>query len=67
MYLTTLSLPGGRLLDFTLVPFRIGNLRLNRASESEAAWLRDMLDRESGALGCHVVSSGDNSLKVLWQ
>jgi poly-gamma-glutamate capsule biosynthesis protein CapA/YwtB (metallophosphatase superfamily) len=65
MYLPTFAFATGRLLDLTLVPFRIRNFRLNRASEQETAWLLEMLQRESSAFGCRVVMAGDNSLRVL--
>ena len=37
-----------------MMPMQIRRFRLNRASEADARWLGDVLDRESGALGARV-------------
>ena len=64
MYLPRPSLLDGRLLELTLIPFQIRKFRLNRAVRDGAAWLRNMLERESGRFGASVVLNDDNTLMV---
>jgi poly-gamma-glutamate synthesis protein (capsule biosynthesis protein) len=65
MYLPTLSASSGDLVDFRLVPFRMGKFRLNRAAREDAIWLRDTLDRESSKFGTRVTLNEDGTLTVL--
>ncbi len=67
MYLPRLAAADGRLLDLRLVPFQIRKFRLNWASPEDAAWLRDVLDRESRPLGARVHTNPDQSLSVAWR
>lgn len=64
MYLPTLSAGDGRLLALRLIPFRIRNFRLNRATPEEAQWLQRRLDRESARLGARVGLGADRTLAV---
>jgi poly-gamma-glutamate capsule biosynthesis protein CapA/YwtB (metallophosphatase superfamily) len=48
------------------VPVRIRRFRVNRASAEEAAWLRDMLDREGRAFGTSVRPGPDGTLLLHW-
>ena len=66
MYLPRLATSGGQLVDFTLIPLQIRRFRLNRASERDAAWLRDVLNRESSKFGVRVMSGEDDALAVRW-
>lgn len=47
MYLASIDMAKGRLTRLELLPFRIENFRLNRASSEEAQWLCEVLNRES--------------------
>jgi poly-gamma-glutamate capsule biosynthesis protein CapA/YwtB (metallophosphatase superfamily) len=47
MYLPRFSRSDATLLELRMIPFRIRNFRLQRASDRDATWLRDVLDRES--------------------
>jgi poly-gamma-glutamate capsule biosynthesis protein CapA/YwtB (metallophosphatase superfamily) len=67
MYLPIHSASNGNLLELNLTPFQIRKFRLNRASRQDAAWLRDILVRESGDFGTRVVLNEDNTLTVLWR
>jgi poly-gamma-glutamate capsule biosynthesis protein CapA/YwtB (metallophosphatase superfamily) len=46
MYLPTIEAATGDLVRLAIVPFQIKRIRLNRASPSDVAWIRDILSRE---------------------
>jgi poly-gamma-glutamate capsule biosynthesis protein CapA/YwtB (metallophosphatase superfamily) len=54
MYFPTIDAVTGKLIFLLMVPMRIKNFRLNDASPQEAAWLADMMARESTRLGAGV-------------
>ena len=54
MYLPAVDRFTGRLIDLRLAPMRLRHFRLNRASREEAEWLRDTINRESGAFDFRV-------------
>ncbi|PPQ27343.1 CapA family protein [Rhodopila globiformis] len=54
------AVPGA--LDLQPMPIRY--FRLNRPSAPDAAWLHDVLARESGSLGARIVPRGDNSFAL---
>lgn len=56
---------GGAVVGLEARPFRIARLRLNRASDEEAGWLADRLDRESVAFGVRVRAAGGR-LRFAW-
>jgi len=66
MYLPRLAISTGRLLELRLVPFRIRQFRLNRASRQDAAWLRATLERESAGWGAPLTLNEDSSLSLRW-
>jgi poly-gamma-glutamate capsule biosynthesis protein CapA/YwtB (metallophosphatase superfamily) len=66
MYLPRLAVPGGRLLELRLVPFRLRKFRLDRAAHEETAWQQSTLDRESARFGTHVRLDDGNDLSVHW-
>jgi poly-gamma-glutamate capsule biosynthesis protein CapA/YwtB (metallophosphatase superfamily) len=66
MYLPSLSASSGALIGLRLVPFQIRNFRLNRASRDDAAWLRDVLGRESGRFGTSTTMNDDGAFAVTW-
>ncbi len=65
MYLPRVRATAG-LAGMTMVPFRIRRFRLERASEPDAAWLRDRLDNESRRFGTRVELATDGTLRVAW-
>ena len=67
LYIVTLSASDGRLVDLTLKPFKISRFRLNRAARADAAWLRDMLDRESRQFGVRVALNPDNGALAVFR
>jgi poly-gamma-glutamate synthesis protein (capsule biosynthesis protein) len=50
-----------------MVPLQIRNFRLNRASRGDAAWLRDVVNREGGRFGTRARLGPDNELTLAWQ
>ena len=65
MYFPVIDANGGRLLRLTLVPTRIGRLRVNRASAEDLAWLQAMLNREGQPFGTRVARERD-VLRLSW-
>jgi poly-gamma-glutamate synthesis protein (capsule biosynthesis protein) len=60
MYLPRFARGTNALLELQIVPFIIRNFRLQRASGADAAWLRDVLDRESRRFATRVtLTRGD--------
>jgi poly-gamma-glutamate synthesis protein (capsule biosynthesis protein) len=65
MYLVEVDAREGRLVGARLVPLRARRFRLNRASEADAKWLCELLNR-LGAPFTRVEPQGDNSMAVRW-
>jgi poly-gamma-glutamate capsule biosynthesis protein CapA/YwtB (metallophosphatase superfamily) len=53
-YIVSLALKGGRLLNLEMLPFRIRQLRLERARHDDAHWLAETLNRMSVSLGTKI-------------
>lgn len=66
MYFLTLD-PDSRLAGFEMTPLRIRRFRLERVSRDEAAWLRDMFNREGKPLNTAVSLNPDLSLTLRWR
>ena len=64
MYFVTMETSTGRLVRLQLIPTRIKQFRINKASGREARWLMDVLNRESSEFGIRVAVNPDNSLTV---
>ena len=67
MYFVQLDPMSGNFIGLRMKPTRVRNLRVNRASPSEALWLRDTLNREGERLGTWVELSGDGTLVLHWR
>ena len=65
MYLPTLAFSDGRLLELTMVPFRIRNFRLNRAGKDDVAWLYRRLASESAMLGAEITLQDGAGMALL--
>ncbi|MBI3974081.1 MAG: hypothetical protein HY332_22615 [Chloroflexi bacterium] len=46
---------------------QVRRFRLNRASEADAQWLCDLLNRLGAPFGTHVQVEGDHSLALRWR
>ncbi|ARO87219.1 poly-gamma-glutamate biosynthesis protein [Nitrosospira lacus] len=66
MYFARTESSTGNLISLHMTPMRIKKFRLNRASANDAAWLRDILNREGKKFGTSVELNADNSLMLRW-
>ncbi|MEE8118117.1 MAG: CapA family protein [Gammaproteobacteria bacterium] len=66
MYFVSIDAETGKLVHLQLTPMQIKRLKVNRASEAGALWLRDTLNREGEKFGTRVEMSQDNSLVLKW-
>ncbi|MFP3943483.1 MAG: CapA family protein [Alphaproteobacteria bacterium] len=66
MYFPSVSPSDGRLARCRMVPLRIRNFRLNRASREEADWLAQTLNREGKPFGTAVRRGPDGDLLLDW-
>jgi poly-gamma-glutamate synthesis protein (capsule biosynthesis protein) len=57
----------GNLVDLQMTPTHIKNFKVNRASKTDAQWLRDTLNREGKKLGTRVELNEDNTLTLQWE
>jgi poly-gamma-glutamate synthesis protein (capsule biosynthesis protein) len=64
MYLPDLDPASGRLRRFVLVPTRIRRFRVNRATEDEAGWLVDTMNREGRAFGSEFVIAAGGTIEL---
>lgn len=67
MYFPRLNPQSGQLLKLEMTPTRIRKLQLGRASNKEAAWLADVLNREGRPLGTRVTLDENNRLILHWE
>ena len=56
----------GRLVEARLVPMQVGRFRLNRAPETDAKWLCDLLNRLGAPFGTQVQLEGDSGMCLRW-
>jgi poly-gamma-glutamate capsule biosynthesis protein CapA/YwtB (metallophosphatase superfamily) len=66
MYLAKVDPLQGRLREARLVPLQVRRLRLHRASETDATWLCELVNRLGAPFGTRVQLAGDNSLTLQW-
>jgi poly-gamma-glutamate synthesis protein (capsule biosynthesis protein) len=67
VYLAKLDAQQGRLVEARLIPMQLGRFRLNRASEADARWLCDLLNRLGERFGSQVELARDHSLTLRWR
>ncbi|MDP9292286.1 MAG: CapA family protein [Verrucomicrobiota bacterium] len=63
-YFATIDARSGRLIALELAPMQIRHLRVNRASDKDARWLAQTLDREGRRLGTTVSVESNGRLVV---
>ena len=66
MYFPTLEPASGRLAALRMIPTQVRRFRVNRASEVDVHWLRDLLNREGEPFGTRVEITLDNTLTLHW-
>jgi poly-gamma-glutamate capsule biosynthesis protein CapA/YwtB (metallophosphatase superfamily) len=64
MYFVSVDPSTGKLVHMEMSPTQIKNFRVNRASEADALWLRDILNREGKKFGTQVEMNEDNTLTL---
>jgi poly-gamma-glutamate capsule biosynthesis protein CapA/YwtB (metallophosphatase superfamily) len=64
MYFLTIEARRGRLVKARLVPMRIARFRLNRASEADAEWLCELLNRLGAPAGTRSEMAFDQTLTL---
>jgi poly-gamma-glutamate synthesis protein (capsule biosynthesis protein) len=67
LYFATVDPASGTLVRLQMIPTQVRRLRVNRACEADAAWLRDTLNRESEKFGVQFEMAADKSLTAKWQ
>lgn len=66
MYFPQVNGETGELNALKMVPMEIKNFRLNKATEEDAQWMENVLDREGQKLGTSVRREDDNTLWLEW-
>jgi poly-gamma-glutamate synthesis protein (capsule biosynthesis protein) len=66
MYFGTVDPATGRLVHLHMMPMQVANMRLNRASDSDARWLGDLLTREGERFGTRIDVGAENVLVLQW-
>jgi poly-gamma-glutamate synthesis protein (capsule biosynthesis protein) len=67
MYFVTLNALTGELVHFQLVPTQIKQFHVNHATQTDAKWLADMLNREGQELNTQVRLNDDKTMNVHWR
>jgi poly-gamma-glutamate synthesis protein (capsule biosynthesis protein) len=67
MYLVRVDAREGRLAEVRLVPMQSRRFRLHRASEEDAKWLCDRLNRLGARFGTLAQLAGEGSLTLRWR
>ncbi|MEN8108417.1 MAG: CapA family protein [Pseudomonadota bacterium] len=66
LYLVTLDLKRGGLLQLEMIPMHRQYFRLNHANRQDSNWLRATLDRECRLLGTRVTPLTNATLRLHW-
>jgi poly-gamma-glutamate synthesis protein (capsule biosynthesis protein) len=64
LYFPSFDALTGRLTRFTMTPTRVHRFRLTRASDEEARWLAETLNREGRPFGCRTRLNEDRTLTL---
>jgi poly-gamma-glutamate synthesis protein (capsule biosynthesis protein) len=67
MYFVRLGSSTGKLALLWMAPMQMKNFRLNRASQDDARWLGEVLNREGKKFGTRVILDENGALKVMWE
>ena len=66
MYFVRAEPQTGKLVSLSMVPMQVRHFRLNRTSDDDASWLKNILNREGKKLGTSVELGADNTLMLRW-
>jgi poly-gamma-glutamate synthesis protein (capsule biosynthesis protein) len=67
MYFATVAPATGELVRLVMSPMQLRKFRLERASRSDAQWLRDRLERACAAVGSHFEMVEPGMLSLRWR
>jgi len=67
MYFVTLDVHTGVLCHLITVPLQAKRFRLQRLSESDTTWVKDVMNREGKRTGTEIIPGPDNTLVLRWQ
>jgi poly-gamma-glutamate synthesis protein (capsule biosynthesis protein) len=65
LYLTATDPASGELVSLKMIPLRVHQMRLQRASQADTAWLRETAEHTSRRFGIGVVVRPDGLLEVV--
>jgi poly-gamma-glutamate synthesis protein (capsule biosynthesis protein) len=65
LYVTSTDPSSGELASLQMIPLRVRHMRLERASQADAAWLCDSITHISRRFGTEVITRSDGLLDVL--
>lgn len=66
MYFPQINPSNGHLLSLKMFPMKTKNFRLVNVSNSEALWIKNMLNREGKPFGTGVILNSDHSMDLWW-
>jgi poly-gamma-glutamate synthesis protein (capsule biosynthesis protein) len=66
MYFATVEPDTGRLAHLQMVPTVTRRFKVNRATEEDARWLQEQLNRENKKFNCRLEFNQDLSFTLLW-
>ncbi len=64
MYFVRLDPATGKLAQLRMAPMQMKNFRLNRASQKDARWLKEVLNREGKKFGTRVILDENGALRL---
>ncbi|HKJ67810.1 MAG TPA: CapA family protein [bacterium] len=67
MYFPEVDPASGDLVRLQMIPTRIEKFQVHRASREDAAWLKEMFDREGNRLGTRTELTEDDRLMLRWE
>jgi len=67
MYFASIAPSTGKVVSLQMVPTQVKHFKVNRASKSDALWLRDTLNREGEKFGTRAELGVDNVLALQWE
>jgi poly-gamma-glutamate synthesis protein (capsule biosynthesis protein) len=67
MYFATVDSSTGKLVALEMTPTQTRRFKVNRASGTDARWLKDTLNREGAKLGTRVKLDKDKRLRLHWE
>lgn len=67
MYFPKINQGNGELISMKIIPVETKKFRINKASRSDALWLKDILNREGTQFGTQVNWNEDHSMDLQWK